>query len=110
MLELKKHGFMLSMDDFGTGYSTMTMLKNHPVDEVKIDKGFIDDIENENVQIILEHMIHMLKALKKKIIVEGVELPSQQDFLLDHGCRYAQGFLYHKPMPVPAFEALLDGE
>ncbi len=110
MLELKKHGFMLSMDDFGTGYSTMTMLKNHPVDEVKIDKGFIDDIENENVQIILEHMIDMLKALKKKIIVEGVELPSQQNFLLNHGCRHAQGFLYHKPMPVPAFEALLDGE
>ena len=109
MLELKKHGFMLSMDDFGTGYSTMTMLKNQPVDEVKVDKGFIDDIENENAQIILENMIHMLKALQKKIIVEGVEYPLQQEFLLKHDCNYAQGFLYHKPMPVSAFEALLDG-
>ena len=109
MLELKRHGFMLSMDDFGTGYSTMTMLKNQPVDEVKVDKGFIDDIENENAQIILENMIHMLKALKKKIIVEGVEYPQQQDFLLSHNCYYAQGFMYHKPMPVSAFEALLEG-
>lgn len=108
MLELKAHGFMLSMDDFGTGYSTMTMLKNHPVDEVKIDKGFIDDIENENAGLILEHIIHMLHALNKKIIVEGVETLSQQDFLLAHDCLYAQGFLYYKPMPVPEFESLLE--
>ena len=108
MLELNSHGFTLSMDDFGTGYSTMTMLKNMPVDEVKIDKGFIDEIENENAQIILENIIHMLKALNKTIIVEGVEHLVQQQFLLNHGCCYAQGFLYHKPMPIPDYEALLD--
>lgn len=108
MLSLKEEGFTLSMDDFGTGYSTMTMLKNQPVDEVKVDKGFIDDIENENAQIILDSMIQMLKRLNKKIIVEGVETTAQQDFLIDHGCFTAQGFLYYKPMPIKEFEALLD--
>ena len=96
------------LDDFGTGYSTMTMLKNMPVGEVKVDKGFIDEIENENAQIILENIIHMLKALNKTIIVEGVEHLVQQQFLLNHGCCYAQGFLYHKPMPISDYEALLD--
>ncbi len=108
MLELKQYGFTLSMDDFGTGYSTMTMLKNLPVNEVKIDRGFIDDIENENACIILENVIHMLKALDKTIIIEGVEHPAQEEFLLKHNCFYAQGFMYYKPMPVSDFEALLD--
>ena len=96
------------MDDFGTGYSTMTMLKNQPVNEIKIDKGFIDDINDEDAQIILNNIIHMLKELHKKIIVEGVESPSQQEFLVSHECFNAQGFLYHKPMPVSEYERLLD--
>lgn len=106
--ELRKYGFMISMDDFGTGYSTMTMLKNQPVNEIKIDKGFIDDINDEDAQIILNNIIHMLKELHKKIIVEGVESPSQQEFLVSHECFNAQGFLYHKPMPVSEYERLLD--
>lgn len=108
ILELKEHGYSLSMDDFGTGYSTMTMLRNQPVDEVKIDKGFIDDIEDKNVQIILSNIIRMLQELGKKIIVEGVETPEQRDYLIDHGCYHAQGFLYYKPMPMEKFETLLD--
>lgn len=108
MQYLKSKGFMISMDDFGTGYSTMTMLKDHPVDEIKIDKGFIDDIDNPSERIMVNSMITMLTALGKKIIVEGVEDKKQQDFLIESGCTSAQGFLYHKPMPMPEFEKMLD--
>ena len=108
MQYLKSKGFMLSMDDFGTGYSTMTMLKDQPVDEIKIDKGFIDDLDNKNEQIIVNSMITMLKAMGKKVIVEGVEDEKQQDFLVANGCTAAQGYLYHKPMPMAEFEKNLD--
>lgn len=106
--ELRRYGFTISMDDFGTGYSSMTMLKDHPVNEIKIDKGFIDDIENTKSQSILKHTVEMLKELKLDIIVEGVETMKQRDFLLECGCSRAQGFLYYKPMPVNSFEELLD--
>lgn len=109
MQYLKEQGFLLSMDDFGTGYSTMTMLKNQPVDEIKIDKGFIDDIDNDKEQIIVSNIVRMLKALDKKIIVEGVETQAQRQFLLEQNCLHAQGFLYYKPMPIPEYEKLLDG-
>lgn len=105
---LKAKGFKLSMDDFGTGYSTMTMLKDQPVDEIKIDKGFIDDLDNANEQIIVNSMVSMLKAMGKSVIVEGVEDEKQQDFLVQSGCTSAQGFLYHKPMPMEEFESKLD--
>ena len=108
MKYLKNHGFILSMDDFGTGYSTMTMLKNQPVDEIKIDRGFILDIENSKSRTIMRHTIQMLHELNVSIIVEGVEEREQQDFLLECGCRRAQGFLYYKPMPSVEFESLLD--
>jgi len=105
---LKQQGFTLSMDDFGTGYSTMTMLKNQPMDEIKIDRGFIVDIENPKSQSILSHTIDMLHDLDLNIIVEGVENAAQQEYLLKYGCNRAQGFLYYKPMPIEEFETLLD--
>ncbi len=108
MDELRSYGFTISMDDFGIGYSTMTMLKNQPVDEIKIDKGFIDDIENPNSRSILRHTVQMLKELDLDIIVEGVENELQRDFLLECGCTNAQGYLYYKPMPADKFEELLD--
>lgn len=105
---LKTQGFTLSMDDFGTGYSTMTMLKNQPVDEIKIDKGFMDDIQNDKSRIVVRNTINMLKELDMDVIVEGVEDRKQQDFLIECGCKNAQGFYYYRPMPVNEFEELLD--
>ena len=105
---LKTQGFTLSMDDFGTGYSTMTMLKNQPVDEIKIDKGFMDDIQNDKSRIVVKNTINMLKELDMDVIVEGVEDQEQQDFLIECGCKNAQGFYYYRPMPVEEFEELLD--
>lgn len=104
---LRARGFQISMDDFGTGYSTMNMLKNQPMDEIKVDRGFIMDMENPKSKIIIQHTIDMLRELKTKIIVEGVETEAQKDFLLKCGCDYAQGFLFYKPMPVEEFDGLL---
>lgn len=105
---LRQHGFVISMDDFGTGYSTMTMLKNHPVDEIKIDKGFIDDIDNPKSKSIVRHTVQMLKELELEIIVEGVETKQQRDFLVECGCERAQGFMYYKPLTLEKYEQLLD--
>lgn len=105
---LRSKGFMASMDDFGTGYSTMNMLKNQPMDEIKIDQSFIRDLEdNEKSRILVRHTISMLQELGTNIIVEGVETQGQKDFLLDCGCRKAQGYLFYRPMPWQEFVKLL---
>lgn len=107
MKHLQSKGFRISMDDFGTGYSTMGMLKTQPMDEIKMDRAFIVDLENEKSRIILEYTVNMLLALDAKIIVEGVETKEQRDFLLKCGCEDAQGFLFYRPMPVKEFDELL---
>lgn len=104
---LREQGFKVSMDDFGTGYSTMNMLKNQPMDEIKIDRGFITDMENPKSKVIIRHTINMLKDLDTSIIVEGVENTEQKNFLLECGCDRAQGFLFYKPMPACDFEKLI---
>lgn len=108
MSYLRSKGFKVSMDDFGTGYSSMTMLKNQPVDEIKIDRGFIIDIEDTRSQSIIKHTVEMLKELGKSIIVEGVENETQRDFLVECGCVATQGFMYYKPMKAELYEELLD--
>lgn len=108
MEELRQYGFKISMDDFGIGYSTMTMLRNQPVDEIKIDKGFIDDVDDPKSRTILKHTVAMLSELELDTIVEGVETDSQKKFLLECGCTRAQGYLYYKPMSVEEYEKLLD--
>ena len=107
MRELRKEGFMVSMDDYGTGYSNMRMLKNEPVDEIKVDRAFVNDIDNQNGRIILKHTIGMLKELGANIIIEGVETEAQKEFLIECGCRKAQGFLFYRPMPVEQFKELI---
>ena len=104
---LRSGGFFVSMDDFGTGYSTMNMLKNQPVDEIKIDRALITDLENKKSRIIIHHTLAMLKELETDIIVEGVETAQQKDFLLECGCEHAQGFYFYRPMPVEEFDELL---
>lgn len=107
MSVLREQGFKISMDDFGTGYSTMNMLKTQPMDEIKMDREFILDLENDKSRIILEYTINMLLALNAKIVIEGVETEEQKEFLLKCGCRIAQGFLFYRPMPIKEFDELL---
>lgn len=105
---LQGKGFQISMDDFGTGYSTMNMLKNQPMDEIKVDQAFIRDLEsNGKSRIVIRYTIGMLQELGTDIIVEGVETEGQKEFLLDCGCRKAQGYLFYRPMPWQEFVELL---
>ena len=105
---LQCRGFMTSMDDFGTGYSSMKMLKNQPMDEIKVDQAFIRDLEqNEKSRIVTRHTIRMLQELETNIIAEGVETEEQKNFLLECGCRKAQGYLFYRPMPWQEFVTLL---
>ncbi|MBR1477507.1 MAG: EAL domain-containing protein [Lachnospiraceae bacterium] len=107
MMLLQNGGFNLSMDDFGSGYSTLNMLKDHPVSEVKIDKAFLGNITEKKSQIIVSHIIQMLKGLDADIIVEGVEDEEQRAFLVDNGCTRAQGFLFYRPMTIEEYDELV---
>ena len=107
MENLRSQGFLVSMDDFGTGYSTMNMLKNQTLDEIKIDREFIRDLEKDKSQIIIRNTIAMLQQLGAHIVIEGVETEEQKEFLLGCNCTDVQGFLFYRPMPVEEFNRLL---
>lgn len=105
---LQSYGYKFSMDDFGSGYSSLGMLKDEHVDEVKIDKTFVDDIATDKGKVLLSNVIRMISDLGIDMIAEGVETKEQADFLVAHGCMYAQGYYYYKPMPIEEFVLLLE--
>lgn len=107
--EMKTHGVFTSIDDFGTGYSSLNLLKNLPVDVIKLDKSFLDDIPNakDKDTIVLRSIIRMLNELGIQIICEGVETMEQRDFLLSLGKPIIQGYLYDRPLPAKEFERRL---
>jgi EAL domain-containing protein (putative c-di-GMP-specific phosphodiesterase class I) len=101
---LKEEGYTLLMDDFGTGYSSLNMLKDTQFDIIKIDRGFLQNfISSERGRSIVEHTIHMAKAIGLDMIAEGVETREEADFLSKCGCDMAQGFYYAKPIPIEEF-------
>lgn len=107
--ELKNHGFNVSMDDFGSGYSSLNLLRQVPIDTLKIDKVFIDNTENSpRGQVIIEEIISMASKINVKTICEGVETKTQRDFLRRSGCDMVQGFFYSRPLPENDFEELLN--
>ena len=108
--DLHTRGFSTYMDDFGTGQSTLAMLKNVNVDVIKLDRTFLPDgkTDNRSSQIV-SSMLEMAQSLHLPVVVEGIETNEQAQLLRQMGARYAQGFLYHRPMPVEDFEALFDG-
>lgn len=107
---LHARGFSTYMDDFGTGQSTLAMLKNVNVDVIKLDRTFVpvDGDHGRSTQII-SSMLKMAHSLHLPVVVEGVETNEQANMLRQMGARYAQGFLYYRPMPAKDFEVLLDG-
>ena len=109
---LRGKGFKVMMDDFGCGYSSLNMLKNIPVDVLKLDMRFLDisETEEEKGMNILESVVNMARLLRLPIIVEGVETEKQEQFVQSLGCRYIQGFYFYKPLPVKQFEELLSDE
>ncbi|MDO6426078.1 bifunctional diguanylate cyclase/phosphodiesterase [Thalassotalea sp. 1_MG-2023] len=99
--DLQQQGITLSIDDFGTGYTSLTMLKDLTVDEIKIDRSFISEIEHdERSKTIVNAIIVMAKSFGVNIVAEGIETDNQLKLLQDMGCIEAQGFLLAKPMPI----------
>jgi len=96
----KDLGYTISLDDFGTSYSSLTYFRALPVDEIKIDKSFIDDILEDPFDLsIVEAIITMATAFSRDVVAEGVETQAQFDLLKQIGCQSAQGYLFAKPMP-----------
>ena len=107
-LKLQEYGFEVEMDDFGSGHSSLHMLKEVPVNRIKLDLHFLTDSgDPEKGRIIISHMIHMVHDLGMTMIAEGVETAEQASFLWSRGCSDIQGFYFYKPMPVQEFERIL---
>ncbi|WP_415918444.1 putative bifunctional diguanylate cyclase/phosphodiesterase, partial [Xylanivirga thermophila] len=98
--DLRSMGFKVALDDFGTGHSSLTYLKKLPIDVLKIDRQFINDIDESNDRegLISPYIIQMAHALKLKVVAEGVETPKQLKFLEGHGCDIGQGYIFSKPI------------
>lgn len=109
--KLKEFGIRLSLDDFGTGYSSLTFLKSLPFDEVKIDGGFIRDIEkSDSDRALIKTMLSMARNLGLVSVAEHVENIRQEAYLRAFGCDHFQGFLYHKAVADADFLALAQSE
>ena len=108
LAELKKIGLRISIDDFGTGYSCLSYLRRFPIDVLKIDRSFVQEIgSSRDGESIIDAIISLAKSLRLETVAEGVETPAQLNYLLDHGCHVVQGFRFGKPMDVSLIEPLL---
>ena len=111
LFRLKALGVRLAIDDFGTGYSALGYLAQFPIDVVKIDRSFVDDVEVDPVKsAIVSAVIRLSEAIGCTCVVEGVETSAQLDHLRALGCPEAQGFHLAKPLPAPGIEDLLRAE
>ena len=108
---IQGRGIRLAIDDFGTGYSSMSLMKQFPIDTIKIDRSFVRDLPNDSEdQAIAQAIISMGKALGMTVIAEGVETVEQQTFLRNHACDEMQGYLFSKPLPPRQMADMLRAE
>ena len=105
---LSAMGVLVSVDDFGTGYSSMSYLRRFPIDKLKIDRVFIDEIVSrpEDASIV-RAIVSLAHSLRLKVVAEGVETPAQLDFLKTAGCDEYQGYHFSRPLPAADFERLM---
>lgn len=106
--KLHEIGYLVEMDDFGSGYSSLNVLKDIPVDIIKLDLKFFSGEVGGRGGIIISSLVNMAKWLKTPIIAEGVETQTQADYMLSIGCEYIQGFFYSKPVPCDEFHKLVE--
>lgn len=105
---VRELGMSTSIDDFGTGYSSLSYLQKLPIDNLKIDRSFVHDVDtNDSARALVLAIIGMARSLKLDVIAEGVENQQQVDFLLANQCDTAQGYLFSKPLPFDDFCELL---
>ena len=103
--QLKALGVGISIDDFGTGYSSLNYLKNFPIDSIKIDKSFVEELmKDQDNAFIVKAIITLAHNLQKEVIAEGVETIEQLNFLKNHNCDMSQGFYFSKPLPAEEIE------
>ncbi len=106
--ELRSRGFKISMDDFGTGYSSLSLLTQMPIDTLKIDKSFVDNVATETEKpddiILMRHIIALAKELGFVCLAEGAESKNQVNRLRELGCEIIQGYYYSKPIPISEYD------
>lgn len=108
MTALGARGVSFALDDFGTGFSSLAYLQRLPLQELKIDQGFVRDIEvNANDLAIASTIVALGQGLGLRVVAEGVETPGQRDALIRAGCHHFQGFLFGRPMPAQEIKALV---
>jgi EAL domain-containing protein (putative c-di-GMP-specific phosphodiesterase class I) len=108
MNELKSHGVRFSLDDFGTGYSSLTYLKRLPLDRLKIDRSFVQDMMVDATSgAIAQTILSLGRAMSISVIAEGVETEEQRGYLAALGCHAFQGYLFSRPLPLDKFEAFV---
>lgn len=100
---LYQKGFRFSLDDYGTGYSNIKRVTQLPLDIVKLDKSFVDEMDNPQMWHVITNSVKMFKDMNKIILVEGVETKEKLDALINLGCDYIQGFYFSKPLPESDF-------
>jgi EAL domain-containing protein (putative c-di-GMP-specific phosphodiesterase class I) len=105
MRQLRGLGVNFALDDFGTGYSSLAYLARFPLTALKIDRSFVQDVDNDpNASSVVEAIIALARKLHLATVAEGVELDAQQAFLAAHGCDVMQGYLLGRPMALDEFE------
>ncbi len=110
MRTIRQLGVGFTLDDFGTGYSSLSYLTRLPLNQLKIDRTFIQNLPyNKNDAVIAQTIVNMARSLNQSVIAEGVETEEQRQFLEQLGCTTFQGYLFSRPVKLEEFELLLDG-
>ncbi|VVM52031.1 hypothetical protein PS662_00860 [Pseudomonas fluorescens] len=108
LLSLRRSGALIAIDDFGTGYSSLSYLKSLPLDKIKIDKSFVQDLlDDDDDATIVRAIIQLGKSLGMQVIAEGVETAEQEAYIISEGCHEGQGYFYSKPLPARELGAYL---
>ncbi len=108
MLELKSLGVGFAVDDFGTGYSSLSYLKRFPIDVLKVDKSFVDDVgDSDKASALAKAIVQLGQSLNLETVAEGIEKARQVDSLRALGCRFGQGFFFARPVPAEQMDGLL---